>query len=212
MEAPSDMRLGTIESALETAVSQGFYRAWRPAHREMFRSSGADPDGPWDRHEYDGCLQNVLVQYHWLDVQLDNFRVDDDCLFFKDREEQAEWAAGVCDLLSDAGIGYYAPAVILIVLEEGAAARPLLEWLVGQLDPEWVGENPVEKSFGRWNANQIDVLLEFLDWAFREIPCGWYDGQPQAVRLYWERAGNVRRRQGRGRPIRHRSLTKGADR
>jgi hypothetical protein len=186
MQATSDVQPAMVEAALKSALIRSFSRCPRPPFREMSVSDGSQSSGLWDLRQDDACLQRVLVQYRWQDVQLDNFRFAGDCLFFTEREDQAEWARWVCDLLSPAGIGYYAPAIMNIVLEEGKAARTLLEWLLRVIDPECAGEDYTLMAFGHWDADQIGTFREFLAWAFEEVPCSWYDGQPQALRSYWE--------------------------
>jgi hypothetical protein len=168
--------------ALKAAVLQAFRDAHHPSAAEMLNPDHLAQYGP---RNYGACLHRVLTRYQWQEVQLANFHVGEDPPPFSDEYERAEWAKGVFELLSRKGVGYYLPAVMLIILSDQDTAIPLLIWLFERLDPDCDGEGSVEEAFGHWNAEQIDSTIRFLDWALEEFPNPVMEEQFKAVRLYW---------------------------
>lgn len=125
-------------------------------------------------------LDTRLTRFEWTEVHLANFRTDEGLI---SATELARWAF---EQLSSRGVGYDAPAAMLIGLAEGQSAAPLLEFLIDQLDPACVGEDEVYSAFGHWNTAQVDILLDFLSWAFNEFPVATHEKQHDTVREYWQ--------------------------
>jgi hypothetical protein len=168
--------------ALRSAVLRTFSATHRPLAAEML-----DPDhlSEYGQRDYGSCLHRVLTQYDWREVQLANFRVDDDPPPFSTEIEQAEWARSVFELLSRKGISYYAPAVMLMILSDEETTIPLLIWLFERLDPDCDGKEKIEETFGHWSRDQVDTTIRFLDWALNEFPSSIWDEQFQAALSYW---------------------------
>ena len=94
--------------------------------------------------------------------------------------------SSVFELLSRKGIGYYVPAVMLLILDEQETTIPLLIWFFERLDPDCDGEEKLEKAFGDWDREQVDTAVRFMDWTLCEFPSSIWNEQFQGARSYWD--------------------------
>jgi hypothetical protein len=128
--------------------------------------------------------ERLLSKFHWHEIELLDLHLADELA--PGTRNSARSARDFFDLLSNAGIAYFTPAAMIIVLAEGRDAEPLLQGIVDNVDPNWVGPEYIEAGFGNWNASKIVVLLQFLRWGCQVFVCRSYKGQGDSVCRYWQ--------------------------
>jgi len=165
---------------LTSAICDAFVETSRPSLDAMLDPAFESFTQPGFPSQYANFLDAHLTRFEWDKINLAKFHSDEGFL------SAAELARYAFELLSTCGVGYYAPAAMLITLEQGRKAAPLLGFLIDQLDPDCVGEDKVSGAFGHWNPAQVDALLDFLSWAANEFPETTYENQHGAIREYWK--------------------------
>jgi len=179
--------MGNGIGKLYDEILDAFGSIQRPSATEMIHPRFRMASSSGNQSQEATMIDRVLGHLRWQGVRWKDFDWEDELI--QGPSAPAEYAQSVFNCLSDSGVAYYTPSVMLIVISEGLDAEILFQWLLDRLDPDWVGSDVVESTFGRWGMPQVDTLLRFLEWALANFKCQSYDGQGDAVLKYWKAKG-----------------------
>jgi hypothetical protein len=151
----TDANAPDVEAAgLRLVVISAFSGAPRPSIGEMLRSL-PEVVTPSRHMSWElASLDARLTGFEWAEVHLANFRTDDSLI------SEAGLARSAFEQLSSRGVGYYAPAALLIVLEAGQSAAFLLGFStesgtqkirIELMNPRHAGHNHHRGQLNSWS-------------------------------------------------------------